>query len=800
MKNLILFALSLFTAVSVSAQEVESLSSSNGILKPALSNSGIVFTDSRNEVLFIERDGKTSALTSSPGSGRYYSVSPDGKSIGFKYINSDGSQIPALVDPSTKKITFLWDASKEAGQVSFADNGTFAFTISTKLIVKNNDETKQFELGNYSNIAPISPDAKYAAYNDNSDQLYIINLKSGVKQKLTDDKRGYFMPQWSPDATKLLYSSLNAKLFVYDLTNGKTYDLGEGHSSSWSGDSHMIVFYRQEVEKLVLKNSDIYLCDYEGKNLLRLTNTPGVFECDPAFTSDGGIIYSYIGSTKITESKLSSTNFKLTNSVDRNISLPQVKTISLNSAASVNDVDTLDIPYINQLDDTPDYFWGGWACGPTSAMMVLAYYKILPTWTVRCSGPYSHYSPYGRYISDTYRFKQTTYSNSAENDSHGHLGQGAFGFMWSGGNSPHSTMVAYFKNHGINAAMKDNPTYSDALSQINSGKPYIVCVALTDAGHIVVAHGTAAQSHTLIFNDPYGDKNLPPYGNYYGENVKYDWPGYNNSYQNLKTVYWSVSVNYQKPATTDTLIDDLDFYNGFFMRNQAPSSMASWKDLNQGYRDHMWFAYTHSNSEADTNYATWTPKISKTGYYNIEAYVPMSQAVDAQYHIFAVDGEHLFSMDQAKYTDSWVSLGNYKFDTSETCHVRLGDASSVGGQAVIFDAMRWTYVDSAEVTAVENHSVIPSEFSLDQNYPNPFNPSTIISYQLPQASKVSLKIYDVLGNEVAVLVNKFQTAGAHSVSFDAGSNSRGKQLSSGLYLYKLQAGSYSAVRKMLLLK
>ncbi len=708
MKNLLILALTILTAAQVSAQEVESLSSSNGILKPALSKSGIVFTDSRDGVLYIERDGKTSALTSSPGSGRYYSVSPDGKSIGFKYINSDGSQTPALIDPSTKKITFLWDASKEAGQVSFADNGTSAFTIGSKLIVKNNEETKQFELGSYSNLAPISPDAKYAAYNDNSDQLYIINLKSGVKQKLTDDKRGYFMPQWSPDGTKLLYSGLNAKLFIYDLTNGKTYQLGEGYSPAWSNDSHKIVFSRKQIDKMVLKNSDIYLCDYEGKNLLHLTNTPGIFECDPAFTSDGGIIYSYIGSTKITEAKLSSINFKLTNSVDRNISLPQVKTISLKSAESVNDVDALDIPYINQRADVPDYFNGNWACGPTSAMMVLAYYKILPVWTIKCYYNGSHYSSYGRYISDTYRFRRSTYSNSYH-DPDGRLAQGAYGYMWSNGHSPHSTMVAYFINHGLEASLKDSPPYSKALSEVSAGRPFTVCVDLTSAGHIVVAHDIADQSHTFIFNDPYGDKNKG-YWNYYGKNVKYDWPGYNNGYQNLSIVYWSVSVNYEKPAAVDTLIDDLDFYNGFFMRNQAPASMASWKDLNNGYRDHMWFAYTHSNSEADTNYATWTPKLSKAGYYNVEAYVPMSQAVDAQYHIFAADGEHLFSMDQAKYTDSWVSLGNYKFDTSETCHVRLGDASSVGGQAVIFDAMRWTYVDSAEVTAVENHSVIPSEF------------------------------------------------------------------------------------------
>lgn len=93
-----------------------------------------------------------------------------------------------------------------------------------------------------------------------------------------------------------------------------------------------------------------------------------------------------------------------------------------------------------------------------------------------------------------------------------------------------------------------------------------------------------------------------------------------------------------------------------------------------------------------------------------------------------------------------------------------------------------------------NDVIIPAAYSLEQNYPNPFNPSTVINYQLPEASNVTLKVYDVLGNEVAALVNEFQQAGVHNVKF-ANAN-----LSSGVYFYKLQAGNFTSVKKMMLAK
>ncbi|MBK7629455.1 MAG: T9SS type A sorting domain-containing protein [Ignavibacteriales bacterium] len=97
-------------------------------------------------------------------------------------------------------------------------------------------------------------------------------------------------------------------------------------------------------------------------------------------------------------------------------------------------------------------------------------------------------------------------------------------------------------------------------------------------------------------------------------------------------------------------------------------------------------------------------------------------------------------------------------------------------------------------TSIENQPIVISEFKLDQNYPNPFNPSTKISWQSPVSSHQSLKIYDVLGNEVATLVNEYKSAGSYEVDFNASS------LSSGIYFYRLTVGSFVQTKKMILIK
>lgn len=99
-----------------------------------------------------------------------------------------------------------------------------------------------------------------------------------------------------------------------------------------------------------------------------------------------------------------------------------------------------------------------------------------------------------------------------------------------------------------------------------------------------------------------------------------------------------------------------------------------------------------------------------------------------------------------------------------------------------------------EVVTSNELAESPQEFSLNQNYPNPFNPSTLIRYNIAEASEVRLAVYDILGRRVATLVNELQTPGAYTVNFNA------NHLASGTYIYRLEAGNFVSIKKMMLIK
>lgn len=103
------------------------------------------------------------------------------------------------------------------------------------------------------------------------------------------------------------------------------------------------------------------------------------------------------------------------------------------------------------------------------------------------------------------------------------------------------------------------------------------------------------------------------------------------------------------------------------------------------------------------------------------------------------------------------------------------------------------------ITSVEDKEIVPTEYSLDQNYPNPFNPNTTISYSLPEASYVTIKIYNMLGQEVKTLLQKEVTAGKHNVVWN-GENDYGVKVTSGTYIYRIVSGDFVQTHKMVLLK
>ncbi|MBT8378769.1 MAG: T9SS type A sorting domain-containing protein, partial [Ignavibacteria bacterium] len=141
------------------------------------------------------------------------------------------------------------------------------------------------------------------------------------------------------------------------------------------------------------------------------------------------------------------------------------------------------------------------------------------------------------------------------------------------------------------------------------------------------------------------------------------------------------------------------------------------------------------------------------------------------------------------YGDSSYDVGNSIIQSSDGGYVVAGTEESF---------LSWTNfllmkIESDLLPSVDE-KFIPSEFSLSQNFPNPFNPNTIIKYQIPEISFITLKVFDVVGNEVVTLVNEELSAGEYEVEFD------GSGLSSGIYFYQLKAGNFIQTKKMILLK
>ncbi len=143
------------------------------------------------------------------------------------------------------------------------------------------------------------------------------------------------------------------------------------------------------------------------------------------------------------------------------------------------------------------------------------------------------------------------------------------------------------------------------------------------------------------------------------------------------------------------------------------------------------------------------------------------------------------------WTTFSVPIGYLQSGTPDWCTVQIivGINQSIGGYALLDD------LSFGSTNAVKQiNSLVPDEFEITQNYPNPFNPTTNIEYSLPEVFFVELKVYDILGNEVATLVNEEQVAGVYRADFDA------SRLTSGVYIARISAGNFTKAIKMNLVR
>lgn len=708
-------------------------------INPVKIGEAIYTTDSRHSTIYRIKENSVEKIVSSPGVGYRFSISHERNQIGFKIINEKG-QRPALYDIKRDEIEYLHDYVPLCGQPSLSPSIT-AFTSGEKLVLIKNGSRKIINLGNYSNLTPISPDGNHIAFNDIKDRIKLKNLNTDEEKIISPE--GCFGPRWSPDGEWILFTSLGDKIYSYNIISDTLHYLGKGHSPRWSPEGDRIIYYRKEIEKLEVVSSDIFITSPRGKITEKLTFTDNELEITPSFSADG---------KKVTYTILNKPEIKIGDFRDKK--LTKVKTvISPDTLKGVyqenkyNDSgtrDSLEFPYIHQVYDTPDWYNGHWACAPTTAMMVIAGYYKLPVWLDTVSTPYTHLSYYGKYICERYRFREVYY-NLAADDPNGTPSYGGYGYMWYGSYSPYSRMHYYFQNHGFSSQRDDNPTWSELLQEHDNGHPYSLCVGLTSSGHLILSVGYVYGQHTVIANDPYGDKNTSGYPSYDGKYARYDWPGYNNGYENLNSVYWTNTSHGTAPEPSDTIVEDIDFNSGFSMNNSPPSAMRYYRDLLAGNGGHFW--WTYSTNALDTCSVRWTPDIPVEGMYNVSAFIPAeySTASGARYVITHSNGLDTVYINQGNYSNEWVSLGDFLFSPGYSHNVKLGDATGTQSQYICFDDMRWHLL-----------SGIGEEPEITESN---------LNFTLPRGKYRKITLYDITGRNIMERSN-VESDGSYSLKID----------------------------------
>jgi len=581
-KNIVLLGYFLCWSATILGQNLPEMDSFiPQISRTTLSPTGeeILFSgeDYHGLYLFSVKTNQFQTIAVNPGAGYCASWSLDGSRIYFKLIQGENAQQPVYYDLKRQEIIPLYSLSSTAGVPTLSENGLIAFTIVNDLHILNSEfqPAYHYKLDCYANLAPLSPNGKMVVYNDISDQLWILNLTTGSKTKITSSSDGYFNPIWSSDSKKIVASSLTGYLYSFDLLTSTSYKIGRGSSANWMENGESLLFCEEEWDdRFQLVSSRPVICHFDGtdKQLLDVS-LKGQIRFLNYSTKTHKLVYR--SENYLTIEKLSQFEQKIQIETQQKILLSELKPLSQplkplrNITPELNyeiEKQSFEAPYLHQVYDTPNWFNGHWACGATSAMMALAYYDVLPAWACNCSWPYSHTSEYGRYICEIYSFNGYTY-NIGGYDPNGNLGYGGYGFIiknnWA---NTKEYMATYARQHKISSSVDWSPSYTKFSNEIDEQFPAVILNSLTSSGHYILGIGYNSTQRSVMINDPYGDKNQG-YMNYDGKNVIYDWPGYHNGHANLNIVHCLI---YMRLDATDLAPSDFVLSDTLTVGEEVP--------------------------------------------------------------------------------------------------------------------------------------------------------------------------------------------------------------------------------------
>jgi len=775
--------------------------------------------------------------------------SADSRHVGFKRFVGC-RQAASVYDVRNKTLWDLCEPSAQVGIPAFANDGRISFTIGRTLYIVDlqGRVLRSFPLPTYCNQTPLSPDGSMAAFTDQDDQLHVLAVADGRIRRLSDDAIGCFAPQWSPDSRTLLAHSIDGRVLLFDSSTGHLTDLGPGLHAGWDKQGDRVTFTRITLsnEGRVFRQGLYSMrCDgSEGYYLTRGDHDYATWSAGHWIFKDGvdGQLRKTTGSPALT------TQCRL-------IDLPAASLQSELPAASPNAV-SFTIPYVHQAYDSPDWFNGNSACGAASAVMCLAYYGVLPKWTVTCSRPYPHTSDYGRYICEKYTSNGFTFDNGGQ-DPDGNIGYGGFGYItrnnWQ---NTKEYMAEYARLHGVNSNVDWSPSRAKLQIEIKAKMPLVVLTSLTSSGHYVAAVGYDQEATSVIFNDPWGNKNYA-YPSFLGAGAIYDWPGFNNGHAGLEIVHCFIyfrsrrsDLSVQGLAKADTLRVDENSAVSVTIRNTGMIASAECPlrlvlstnayydstdlrlaectipalavadtyrvplafDLPDTLLSAVYALGVRVDADGDnlelseTNNFQYT-RLTVIGRPKLYGMTPAEGAVIAEerpliscFHldkISPVDPQRvsmvLDGRDVSEQADKQAAFSTYQPAEPLQAGEHMVSVRAVN-QAGFANERTWRFILSPQ-SGVQADQPTASPF-LFAAYPNPFNLQATIRVQLPHPETAAVEIYSLTGARVKTL---YRGVLAQGQFYWNGMDESGGAVGSGLYLCRLLTpGRRHTIRLMLL--
>jgi hypothetical protein len=386
-------------------------------------------------------------------------------------------------------------------------------------------------LGTIGDVDLVEPDPSGTrlAWDDGSGVLQLRTFATGETRTLQAAGPGSH-PAWSSDGALLLQRSHDDSFVVVDAATGTRVASTAGSNPAWVPGKREVVFEQRvtgspedATSPYTVVASSLWSLDLDTGTLTPLLQDRTLHPRYPTpVGSTGALMF------------VDSITGDLWRLADGAVS--QVLAAGAAGPAEAPPPDypatSISVPYMHQLWDTPDDFDGGWSCGPTSNLQVIARWGNLPTADMAVSWPYAHTSHWGWYVPNNYSFNGYTYDTwgvAASSDC-----QGAHGFVCREyGGAVWSYMVTFMQQHGVDSA-EVGTNFDSVVSETNGGYPMYASTYVLGYGHILAVRGYLSDGgspiHSLVVNDPYGNAGSGDWGNFDGEGIVYDWPGYNNGH------------------------------------------------------------------------------------------------------------------------------------------------------------------------------------------------------------------------------------------------------------------------------